>query len=553
MAIPSWFVGRVPLSIASGSLSVALLGLATLPGCSGPAQPLPQPKGSGPTSSVPAEPRPEVVPPQKAAPAPDGAQTDSPGAKGESAELELFKDWPQPKLVFFLTGQQMGYIEPCGCTGLANQKGGLARRFALIKELRDQRGWEVVPLDVGNQIMRYGKQSEIKFQKTADALRQMGYRAVALGADDLKLTPGDLLAATNPDDKPSIFTSANVALLDNSLTPRFHVFEQGGKKIGVVAVLGDAAEQKLQGDELIHSPALASLKKYADEVKAEKCDLYVLLAHATIEETQKLAQEVPLFDLVVTSGGVGEPTHELVPMKGTKALLAQVGTKGMYAGVVGVFEDPKQPLRYQRIPLSAQYEDAPEMIKLLADYQKELQTLGLAELGATELPHESGHKFTGSAKCGECHTKAFAVWEKTPHAHATDSLQKPPKEAETARTKIPRHYDPECLSCHVTGWDPQKYYPYKSGYLGLEKTPHLAHNGCENCHGPGSAHVAAEEGEQKPGAAEIQKLRDQLKLPLAGGVAQHRCAKCHDGDNDPDFSDKTFAKYWKQVEHKGKD
>lgn len=531
-----------------------------LSGCGAPKPPAlkPVPKGGGtavvPPAETPPEPGPKLVPPQ----GPELAGKDKPDketvAKAPSAEPPLFKNWPEPKLVLFLTGQQMGYIEPCGCTGLANQKGGLARRATLIKELREKRGWQVVPLDVGSQIKRYGKQSEIKFQKTADGLRKMGYQAVALGADDLKLTPGDLLAAANPpDEKESIFTSANVALLDRSLTPKFRVVETGGKKIGIIAVLGDEAEKKLKGDELIHSPALKALKSAAAEVQEQKCDLYVLLAHATLEETQSLAQAVPIFDLVVTAGGLGEPTHELAKIEGTKSQLAQVGTKGMYAGVVGLFDDAKQSLRYQRIPLSSQYEDDPDMIKLLAEYQVQLEKTGLAELGATELPHESGHKFVGTAKCGECHTKALAIWEKTPHAHATDSLQKPPKEAVSARTKIPRHHDPECLSCHVTGWDAEKFYPYKSGYLGLEKTPHLAHNGCENCHGPGSAHVAAESGEPKLGQDEIQKLRDQMKLPLAGSVAEHRCAKCHDGDNDPDFSDKTFEKYWKQIEHKGKD
>ena len=49
-------------------------------------------------------------------------------------------------------------------------------------------------------------------------------------------------------------------------------------------------------------------------------------------------------------------------------------------------------------------------------------------------------------------TKAYEVWSKTPHAHATDSLVKPPN----SRGNIARHFDPECLSCHVTGWDPQQ-------------------------------------------------------------------------------------------------
>jgi hypothetical protein len=539
--------------------TAAFCGIALwLAGCGGGRQP-----AAGTPSTVGRKPKVESIDrPSRASatqPAPEVAVADKikPEEKAppavSAAPAELFKGWTTPQLVFVLTGQQLGYIEPCGCTGLANQKGGLARRATLIKELRDKRGWEVVPLDVGSQIKRYGKQSEIKFQKSAEGLRKMGYQAVALGADDLKLTPGDLLVATNPDEKPSIFTSVNVALIDRSLTPRFHIIQGGGKKIGVIAVLGDEEEKNLKGDELIHSPALEALKQAAAEVQEQKCDLHILLAHASLEESEKLAREVPIFDLVVTAGGVGEPTHELAKIEGAKSLLAQVGTKGMYAGVVGVFEDAKKPLRYQRIPLTSQYEDDKEMIALLAEYQAQLEQMGLAELGATELPHSSGHKFVGSAKCGECHTKAFAVWEKTPHAQATDSLQKPPKEVVSARTQIPRHHDPECLSCHVTGWNPQEFHPYNSGYLGLEKTPLLTHNGCENCHGPGSAHVAAESGEMKLGQEEIQKLRDQLKLPLAGGVAERRCAQCHDGDNDPDFSDKTFEKYWKQVEHKGKD
>jgi hypothetical protein len=539
----------------------AVFGGLFITGCGATPPPAvkPVPKKATAGTEMPATPgpSPKLVPPSH----PDTPSEDKPGKdktaedappKTAAASPPQFKDWPKPALVLFLTGQQMGYIEPCGCTGLANQKGGLARRATLLKELRDKRGWEVVPLDVGNQIKRYGKQSEIKFARTADALRKMGYKAVAFGADDLKLTPGDMLAVTNPpEEKQSIFTSANVALIDRGLTPTFQIVEAGGKKIGIVAVLGDEAEKKLKGDDLVHAAALKSLKTAAEEMQGQKCDLYVLLAHASLEDSQKLAQEVPIFDLVVTAGGVGEPTHELAKIEGTKALLAQVGTKGMYAGAVGVFDG--SPLRYQRIPLSSEYGDDADMIKLLADYQAELEQVGLAELGATELPHESGHKFVGTAKCGECHAKALAIWEKTPHAHALDSLQKPPKEAVSARTKIPRHHDPECLSCHVTGWNAEKYYPYKSGYLGLEKTPHLAHNGCENCHGPGSAHVAAESGEMKLAPDELQKLRDQLKLPLAGGLAQRRCEKCHDGDNDPNFSDKTFADYWKKVEHQGKD
>src|SRR5207244_6994783 len=115
-------------------------------------------------------------------------------------------------------------------------------------------------------------------------------------------------------------------------------------------------------------------------------------------------------------------------------------------------------------------------------------------------------RFVGSEKCSECHATAYKIWSNTPHAHATDSLVSPPN----SRGSIARHFDPECLSCHVTGWEPQRHFPqqfpYDSGYLSLERTPQLQHSGCENCHGPGSAHVKAESGEGNLSTEQISKL-----------------------------------------------
>lgn len=457
--------------------------------------------------------------------------------------------WPQPQVVLFVTGQQMGYIEPCGCTGLENQKGGLARRHSLLTQLREKWGDDVVPVDVGSQVRRYGKQSEIKFQQTASALQKLGYQAVTFGKDDLRLNVGELFAGTNNSDgSESIFTSVNVALLARELQPRYRIVEAGGRKIGIIGVLGDEYEKQLQGDELVHEGAIESLKAGAAELKQAGCDYLVLLAHASMETTKKIAAAVPVFQLVVTAGGVGEPTRELTPIEGTKSQMVQVGTKGMYVGLVALFDDAANPVRYERVPLDSRLPDSPAMLTLLAEYQKQLETLGLEELGLRPQPHPSGRTFVGTSTCVDCHTQAGEVWANSKHAHATDSLVTPPN----TRGDIARHYDPECLSCHVTGWEPQKFYPFKSGYESLEKTPVMAQSGCENCHGPGSAHVAAESGSAD--MAELLKRREEMKLPLAGGVAERRCMECHDIDNSPDFHVKgAFEKYWKQVEHIGKD
>lgn len=552
MSVCSKSVSR--LSLVAGT---TLLCAAIWLGCEQSKPPVPapnpvpvrQPPVVSPLVEPPIKPAEQTAQPPAASP----AATNDQNKGDDSQKTKLFADWPEPQLVLFVTGQQQGYIEPCGCTGLANQKGGLARRHTLLTDLREKRGWNVVPVDVGSQSKRFGRQPEIKFQRTAEALRTMGYQAVTLGADDLRLTAGELTAATNPDDKPSIFVSANVAVLARDLQPTHVVVEAGGKKIGITGVLGDSHEQKLAGDELVHEPVAAALQKASDELKAKECDVYILLCHASLEETKKIAAAAPLFDLVVTAGGVGEPTLELEAIPGSKAKLVQVGTKGMYAGVIGVFAtdkpDDKNRFRYERVPLDARWKDSPAMLQVLADYQQQLEQLGLEELGLKPQPHPSGRKFVSTEKCGECHTKAYAAWQETAHAHATDSLVKPPNE----RADIARHFDPECLSCHVTGWEPQKFFPFQSGYLSLKDTPRLQHNGCENCHGPGSDHVAAEDGSLKLDKDEIMNRRNAMKLPLAGGVAEKKCMECHDLDNSPDFHVKgAFDDYWKQVIHKGR-
>jgi hypothetical protein len=534
----------------------ALLGLA---GCFGPATSTPT-SPSGPL----AESVGEVPSAPRTLPAGNGEKplTDEPGnalaleenekgavkrtavASEEKQRDPLFKNWPKPKAALVLTGLQSGYIEPCGCTGLANQKGGLARRHSFFKQLAGE-GWPLVPLDVGNQVRRFGRQPEIKFQMTVEGLKKMGYQAVGFGPEDLQLSTGELVAAAaSAGAEESLFVSCNIAVLDPDLFPRYKVITAGGKKIGVTTVLGTDAAKRVLGDEIIKQPALEGLAAVWPKLSAEKCDLYVLLAHASLDESKALAGKFPEFDVVVSSGGAGEPTLEPEKIPSTKAVLVQVGTKGMYVGVVGLFDDSGPKIRYQRVPLDDRHADSKDMLALLASYQDQLKSAGLEGLGLKPLPHPSGRSFVGSETCGECHTKAYDVWKKSPHAKATESLVHPGE-----RSEIARHFDPECLSCHVTGWNPQKFYPYKSGYLSLADKA-LHGNGCENCHGPGSRHVAAEQDGKN--AELLKMLRASMRQPLA--KAETQCMECHDLDNSPDFHAKgAFEKYWKDIEHKGVD
>ena len=175
--------------------------------------------------------------------------------------------------------------------------------------------------------------------------------------------------------------------------------------------------------------------------------------------------------------------------------------------------------------------------KNVRDAVEELEALKDSQLAETEpaLQHPSGAKFVGAEKCGECHTKAFEKWSETGHASAFDSLRE-------GRRGIPRMFDPECLSCHVTGWHPQQVLRYDSGYINEKLSAHLLGNQCENCHGPGSKHIELIEND------DIAAARKLVKVTLK--QAQTFCYECHDLDNSPHF---VFEEYWPKVAHPGLD
>jgi Cytochrome c554 and c-prime len=454
--------------------------------------------------------------------------------------------WKKPDLTLVVTGNQHGYIEPCGCTGLDRQKGGVARRFTFIQQLKD-RGWNVAPIDAGNQVRRYGPQSEIKLQQTVEAMRQMEYVTVGVGPDDARLGVGPMLAvAAGAED--SLFCSANVVLFDDSMMPKIRVVDSGGIKVGVTSLLDPESIDGPIAEEIKVGDVKSAAKTALDQMNAAKVKVRVAMFFGEEDKAKSLFQEVQGYDLVVVSGGYGEPTYKPMTIDGSDTQIILTGNKGMYAGLVGLYADAE--MKYARVPLTHELEDAPAMRRLMADYQDQLKQIGLKGMGLLPpIPHSSGDQFVGSEACGKCHTKAMEVWENSMHAEATAHLVEPPAE----RSDVARHFDPECLSCHVTGWNPQEFYPYESGYLSLEQSAHLTGNGCENCHGPGAAHSAAEVEGSAVDKAKRDALRLAIRLPLE--KAREKCMECHDMDNSPDFHEKDAFEdvYWPQVEHSGKD
>ncbi|MFG0332079.1 MAG: hypothetical protein ACF8TS_01845, partial [Maioricimonas sp. JB049] len=100
----------------------------------------------------------------------------------------LLEGWNEPAAAIILTGEQYGYIEPCGCS--ENQSGGLARRADLVRQLREERDWPVTAFDLGGALRgdRVGRAQELmKFEFTREAQAIMHYAAAALGREEVQL------------------------------------------------------------------------------------------------------------------------------------------------------------------------------------------------------------------------------------------------------------------------------------------------------------------------------------------------------------------------------
>ena len=101
--------------------------------------------------------------------------------------------------------------------------------------------------------------------------------------------------------------------------------------------------------------------------------------------------------------------------------------------------------------------------------------------------------YVGGAVCANCHTDAAQFWRTTRHYSAYETL-----------SFQSREYDLDCVSCHVTGYE-------KPGGSNVTHNETLRGVQCEQCHGPGSKHVAN------------PALAGMIQRMPTGSV----CAECH--------------------------
>jgi hypothetical protein len=499
------------------------------------------------------------------------------------ANRMLFNGWEKPDFVLVLSAEGHGYLLPCGCS--RPQKGGLERRYNFIQILRDK-GWPVVAVDLGDvaQAEVPGKilpnlQQLIKYEYTMKALKAMDYTAVGIGpieANNLFQIYGQY--ALN-EDKPRVL-SAN---LHNRSTDYYLAKEQRGIfdwaettapgtdiKVGVTSIMGAfLAEKRPKSDQVQFDFGGAALK--ALQNGARQGDFRVLLyegyknvGHQNKSEAKACAEKFPEYNVILALSDAtdDEPSANPDPVKhgNSESIVVTLGHKSKYIGVVGVYKTGKKNapfrMRYQLVEMGEEYMTPAEeekdhpIVKLMEDYTAQLKSDDyLAKYPQQKHPLQVIHpgknkpEFAGSDACKQCHAGAFKKWTTSDHAKAYQTLvgvKRPlgPKN---------REFDPECIVCHTVG------FGYETGFENAKKTNFLKDVGCENCHGPCSAHIDAE----LAASADIKAWRKAINpwkyLPTK---ADHRkamaqmCIKCHDLENDVNWAGQTsFDERWDKIKH----
>jgi hypothetical protein len=509
-------------------------------------------------------------------------------------KLRLFATWPdqKPELVILVTGQMYGYLQKCGCSN--PQKGGLERRYNLIDWLRNAKGWEVLPVDLGDiagpEKGKLHKQSLLKYQVAMESLQAMGYRGIGVGREEFRFPLLDALATFSLQDAKATPKVLNANILkreesfpspdgEGSMLNSFDVFEGKSVKVGLTSVIGKALIPevvKIDGKIEFAPDSSAVLKNSLAEIQAKlkgPADLNLLLYQGELEDTDAVAKLLPQFQVIVCRSKESEPPA--VPDAAGNTVVLRVGHKGQNVGVLGVFrEKGKLVFHYEKIAIGEEFE-TPEnreanhpILKKYDWYAKEVRDRKFLPQ-FPKAPHQMEAafpdekiSFVGTQACVVCHQKENQVWAESKHAKGYAALEK------IARKPEMRNFDGECIVCHTVG------FQYLTGFDGTEKTMHLKNIGCENCHGPGSLHTSKPLEKKyhrylspwKTDAKEVLPGADTMKKLLEAKTPEERaklitpaqeklliriddiCQKCHDTDNDPHFR---FEKYWPQIVHTG--
>jgi hypothetical protein len=374
---------------------------------------------------------------------------------------------------------------------------------------------ELLLLDAGGFTGHQSATAEARGLFNREMMKQMGYAAGSLTAEDLRLGPELVGALAQEMEMPLV--SANLVDLNTGrlvLRP-YTVVERAGLRIAVTAVAqhDDVLDGQVTESGFAFLDPLERLPAILDDMRRD-ADFSVLLAHLPLDEAQRIGEAMPdQIDLVVIGGqknGRGGPRYR----EHGGAVYVVAGNRGQALGVTRLAIERGRVTAAvgEELVLSREYPENETVAAAVTEFQGNLNELMKehAVSRARDRAAPDGHYYLNAQNCAACHQREYEIWLETPHSDAFRSLVAVGQEAL-----------PECYACHVTGHgDPAGYFPH------TEEAAQLVNVQCEVCHGKGTAHA-----------------RDGS---YGASLKMNSCVTCHDPDNSPDFDPEV---YWLMMEH----
>ncbi|HPY74885.1 MAG: hypothetical protein KBC30_05505 [Planctomycetes bacterium] len=375
----------------------------------------------------------------------------------------------------FYTGELLGELEPCGCSG--GKLGGMLLRSGWIDHLRKEYP-DLFLLDGGFAAKNWDRQDHLKFSVHRNTLHVLKYNLQFL--HEKESLPPNLECP----DTPKLLS------INDELGSLYH-YEKWTQNELSLGILFLAMEKNMPLNK----------EKFQRAVQEYNPEIVFIVTKGIYTGYDSLVPEGKFLRIFFPVDSPA-PYSPLEPSPGI--LVISAGNKGRYAGIFSIELTNQQTISWKNsiISLEKQYDANPQIETLLDQYTDTLEQERLLDF---VIKRSSPIGFIGTENCIECHQNEYKIWQMTKHAHAFQTL-----------VDVKHHYDPECVGCHVIGFE------YEEGFRSIDDTDYLINVGCEACHGPGA---------------------EQAMNPVAGFGKHDKkpvCLTCHEKDRSPNFNYEEF-------------
>ena len=398
----------------------------------------------------------------------------------------------------FLTGNELGTLKPCGCSG--GQLGGFDRRPAILNTVPDDKR---LIINTGSFVKSDSEQDLIKYHIIVQALQLLDYDLVNLVEQDIEIG-SNLGMLESIESAFNVISSHDTSEINIPAKFMKEFSLKGRTVLATIATFDPESTPVGQIGELFNQPASVPTLNI------------LILSNSDPVTMRSIAKSAPFVDCIVCPSESDEPA--VIDNPNQRPLAFTVGRFGRYVCGLKVTAPARvdQPMRlvFKAFPIEENLPKDDFLVKLYEDYQQIVKDRNLLEKHPRfALPDDL--EYTGSKSCKSCHEPEYETWSGNAHAKAFSTLE-----------KVNSQYDPECVVCHVIGMD------YESGFISHQQTGHLINVGCENCHGPGSEHILS------AGVTELTEPKST-------------CLDCHTPEHSGDYAGNEEAflekiKHWRE-------